>query len=69
MGLKQRVILTKSFIETQCGYCPLIWIPYDIALNRKINHLHKCSLRIVCRGDLSTFHELLKKRPFFHYSP
>ena len=38
-------------------------------LNRKINHLHECSLRIVYKDRISSFPELLQKGSFFHYSP
>ena len=34
-------------------------------LNRKINHLHERSLRIVYRGSISSFHEFLQKDHFF----
>ena len=51
----------KSFIEIQFGYCPLVWMFHGRKLNRKINHLHKRSLRIVYRDDISSFHELLEK--------
>ena len=46
MTLTQRRVLMKSFIEA-LGYCPLVWMFYGRVLNRKINHLHKRSLRII----------------------
>ena len=51
----------KSFIEAQFGYFPLVWMFHGRALNRKINHLHERSLRIVYKDSVSSFHELLQK--------
>ena len=61
MTLKQKTVLMKSFIEAHFGYCPLVWMFHGGALNRKINHLHECSLRILYRDCISLFHELLQK--------
>ena len=67
--LTQRRVLMKSFIETQFGYCPLVWLFHGRVLNRKINHLHEPSLRIVYKDSISSFHVLLQKDHFFtiHY--
>ena len=65
MTLTQRRVLMKSFIEAQFGYCPLVWMFHGRVLNRKINHLHERSLRIVYRGSISSFHEFLQKDYFF----
>ena len=51
----------KSFIEVQFGYCPLVWMFHGRVLNRKINHLHERSLRIVYKDSISSFHELFQK--------
>ena len=37
----------EAFIESQFGYCPLIWIFYSRGVNKKIHHLHERSLGIV----------------------
>ena len=58
--IKQRTVLMKSFIESQFGYCPLIWMFYGRGVN-KINHLHERSIRIVYKDNNSSFKELLKK--------
>ena len=57
MTLTQRRVLIKSFVGAHFGYCPLVWIFYGRALNRKISH----SLRIVYKDNISSFHELLQK--------
>ena len=51
----------KSFIEAQFRHCPLLWMFRGRVLNRKINHLHERSLRIVYEDSISLFHELLQK--------
>ena len=39
--IKQRRVLMKSFIESQFGYCPLIWMFHGRGVNNKYNHLHE----------------------------
>ena len=51
----------KAFIESQYGYCPLIWMFHSRGVNNKINHLHERSLRIVYKDNISSFEDLLKK--------
>lgn len=36
MSLTQRRVLTKTFIESQYGYCPLAWMFPVRTVNRKI---------------------------------
>ena len=61
MKFEQRRVLMKSFIEAQFGYCPLVWMFHGRKLNRKINHIHERSLRILYGDYKSSFTELLKK--------
>ena len=51
--------LMKTFIESQFGYCPLLWMFHSRALNSKINKLHKRALRLVYKNYNSTFEDLL----------
>ena len=41
-----RIAVMKSFIESQFGYCPLIWMFHSRGLNNKINRIHERALRI-----------------------
>ena len=50
----------KAFIESQFGYCSLIWIFCGRNLNNRINHLHERLLRIVYNDYESSFQELLE---------
>ena len=50
----------KAFLESQCGYCPLIWMFCERNLNNRINYLHERSLRIVYNDYESSFQELLE---------
>ena len=46
MDLKQRRNITEAFVESQFGYCPLIWMFHSRGLNNKINRIHERALRI-----------------------
>ena len=54
-------LIMKSFISSQFGYCPMIWMNHSRALNNKINRIHERALRLVYRDKKSTFEELLNK--------
>ena len=51
----------KAFIQSQFGYCPLIWMCHSRALNTHINRIHERALRIVYNDYTSTFNMLLDK--------
>ena len=57
---KLRIIL-KAFIESQFGYCPLVWMFHSRTLNNRINKIHERALRIIYRDPSLTFQELLQK--------
>ena len=61
MNLPKRRMIMKSFITSQFGYCPLIWMFHSRALNNKINSIHERALRITYNDSKSTFEELLRK--------
>ena len=65
ISFKQRRILLKTFIESQFGYCPLIWMLHSRRVNNKINHLHERSLRIVYKDNYSSYVDLLVKDKSF----
>ena len=46
MDLKQRRNIKKAFVESQFGYCPLIWMFHSRGLNNKINRIRERALRI-----------------------
>ena len=52
-------VLCKSFIESQFGYCTMIWMFHNRTLNNKINRLHERALRLVYKNENSTFEDLL----------
>ena len=54
-----------SFILSQFGYCPLVWMFHSRKLNNRINKIHERSLRIIDKDDKSSFKELLKKDESF----
>ena len=57
---KLRIIM-KSFIESQFGYCPLVWMFHSRAINNQINKLHERALRLVYKDTTLSFHQLLQK--------
>ena len=65
MNLKQRKVIMHSFILSQFGYCPLVWMLHGRQLNSRINRIHERALRIVYRDINSSFSELLKKDKAF----
>ena len=61
MDIQKRRTIMKSFITSQFGYCPLIWMFHSRGLNNKINSLHERALRITYGDKNLTFQELLEK--------
>ena len=65
MSMNQRKVIMKSFINSQFGYCPLVWMLHNRKLNARVNKIHEKSLRIVYNDRRSTFEELLIKDETF----
>ena len=61
MSLERRRTLMKSFIESQFGYCPFVWMFCGRKSNNRINHLHERALRIVYNDNQSSSENLLSK--------
>ena len=55
---KLRIIM-KAFIESQFGYCPLVWMFHSRTLNNRINALHEKALRLVYKNSMLSFEDLL----------
>ena len=52
----------KAFVESEFGYCPLIWTFHgNRSLNNCMNKLHERALRLVYRDYDSTYESLLLK--------
>ena len=54
-----------SFILSQFGYCPLVWMFHSRELNNRINNIHERALRLVYQDSQSSFEQLLKKENSF----
>ena len=50
----------NDFINSQFGYCPLIWICHSRTTHSMLNKIHERALRIVYRDNSSSFAQLLK---------
>ena len=61
MNMQKRRIIMKSFVTSQFGYCPLIWMFHSRRLNNKISYIHERALRITYQDRISTFQELSNK--------
>ena len=61
MSVDKLRMIMKAFIESQFGYCPLIWMFHSRMLNNKINKLHERALRLVYKEKQLTFEDLLLK--------
>ena len=61
MTFGQRRNIMKAFIESQFGYCPLVWVFCGRQTNARINHIHKRALKAVYNDGTSPFEELLGK--------
>ena len=47
MGLEWKPIHMKTLVESQFGYCPLIWMFHGKKVNAKLSPLQEKILRIV----------------------
>ena len=65
-SFRQKRILMKTFVESQFGNCPLIWVFHIRNVNSKINNLQERSLRIVYDDYVTSFEDLLKKGNSFN---
>ena len=52
-------VLMKAFVQSQFGYCPLVWMFHGRVLNNKINRLHERDLRLVYKETNLSFEDLL----------
>ena len=59
MNFNQRMTIMNTFILSQFGYCPLIWMFHSRGLNNRINRIHERSLRIIYQDHKSSFEDLL----------
>ncbi len=65
MDFKKRKIVLNTFITSQFGYCPLVWMFHSRGINNRINKIHERALRIVYQDYKSSFEALLKKDESF----
>ena len=61
MNTAKRCTLLNAFFMSQCNYYHLTWMCHSRAKNNKINHLHERCLRIIYKGMVYTFEQLLEK--------
>ena len=54
-------LVMKTFVFSQFGYCPLVWMCHSRKWNNKLNRLQERTLCIVYNDKSSTFNQLLEK--------
>ena len=59
MSCHQKKTIMNAFINSQFGYCPLIWMCHSRLANKQINKIHERALRIVFNDNDSNFEDLL----------
>ena len=55
INMTKKVVIMKSFVTSQFGYCPLIWMVHSRRLSNKINSIHERAQRIAYQDHISTF--------------
>ena len=65
MNFKQWRLVMRSFISSQFGYCPLVWMFHSRKFNNRINSIHERSLGVVYDDKVSSLEELLIKDSSF----
>ena len=61
MSTEQKRMIMKAFINSQFGYCPLVWMNHSRKLNQRINKIHERALRVVYNDKHASFEELLSR--------
>ena len=61
LDVEQKLILYNSFIKSQFGYCPIVWLFHGKVAEDQINRIHKRALKAVYNDFDSTFETLLAK--------
>ena len=46
MTTEQRHKIMAAYINSQFGYCPLVWMFHSRKLNNRVNKIHERALRI-----------------------
>ena len=59
-NFSQKKVLMDSFIKSQFGFSPLVWMFHDRGVNAQVNKIHERALRFVYEDDIRSFEELLE---------
>ncbi|XP_057299382.1 uncharacterized protein LOC130630003 [Hydractinia symbiolongicarpus] len=61
MDQQKLYLILNSFILSQFGYCPLLWMFCNRTTNNSINRIHSRALRVITNDYSSSFQDLLDK--------
>ena len=69
MSTGQKRIIMKAFINSQFGYCPLVWMSHNRKINNRINRIHERALRALTMMRMLHLNNYLKKTRLYkiHY--
>ena len=59
MNIEKKILIMKAFIESQFGYCPLIWMLCSHNSMNKINKIQARTPHLLYNSYNTTFDELL----------
>ena len=68
MNVDKKRTVMKAFIESQFGYCPLIWMLHSRSLSNTQNRIREIVLRSTYNDKPSTFLKLLEKDNLSQYT-
>ena len=61
LGFDKKIIIFKTFFESQFKYCLLVWMFHGREINQRINIFHERVPSIVYKEYISAFEHLLEK--------
>ena len=60
LDVDQKLILYNSFIKSQFGYCPIVWLFHGKVAENQINRIQKRALKAVYNDFDASFEDLAK---------
>ena len=60
MNTEKLKMIMNVFLNSQFGYCPLLWMFHSRTLNNCINRIQEKALRLTYKDKTSTYQELLR---------
>ena len=68
MNVDKKIIVLKAVMESQFGYCPLVWMFHNRNLNNEVNKIHEGTLRITYNDKYYLSRNCLRRITLSHYA-